>query len=115
MMPPDPPLLPGDPAPWLVQATLGNPRFHFHTAAGRWLVLGMFGRTDDSAAAQAIAAVRARPDLFGDVRASFFGMALVRHGAGSEPTPPRAASPKASLAIAGSSTRMAASAASMAR
>lgn len=76
MMPPDPPLLPGDPAPWFVQATLGNPRFHFHTAAGRWLVLGMFGRTDDSAAAQAIAAVRARPDLFDDVRASFFGVTL---------------------------------------
>ncbi len=36
-------LLPGDPAPHFWQATSANPRYAFHTAAGRYIVLCFYG------------------------------------------------------------------------
>lgn len=64
----------GDPAPAFTQRTPQNPRYAFDSAAGRWLVLCFLGSSSDAAAAEALAAIAARPDLFNDDRASFFGV-----------------------------------------
>ena len=67
-------LLPGDPAPQFFQATAANPRYAFHTAAGRYLVLCFYGSAAQPEAQAALAAVESRPDLFDDQMASFFGV-----------------------------------------
>jgi predicted 2-oxoglutarate/Fe(II)-dependent dioxygenase YbiX/peroxiredoxin len=67
-------LAPGDPAPWFKQRTLASPSYAFDTAAGRYLVLCFFGSAADPHAAAAINAAKARPDLFDDKLASFFGV-----------------------------------------
>lgn len=69
-------LLPGDPAPTFRQRAIGNPNYVFDTAAGRYLVLLFFGTAADPHSQAAIAAARARPDLFDDVHASFFGVSI---------------------------------------
>jgi peroxiredoxin len=69
-------LLPGDPAPWFYQRSCTNPRYAFHTAAGRYVVLCFFGSAADPHSQAAIAAVRSRPDFFNDATASFFGVSI---------------------------------------
>ena len=69
-------IAPGDPAPWFEQRTGGNPRYVFDTAAGRYLVLCFLATADDALGSRAVAAAMARPDLFDDVQASFFGISL---------------------------------------
>ena len=66
----------GDPAPYFSQRSLGNPRYAFDTAAGRYIVLCFFVTASDPHAQQAITAALARPDLFNDEKASFFGVTL---------------------------------------
>ncbi len=66
-------LEPGDPAPWFAQRSDVNPRFHFHTAGGRTLVLCFYGAAKDAHAQAAIAYALASP-LFDDRRAAFFGV-----------------------------------------
>lgn len=63
----------GDPAPWFHQRTAGSARYAFDTAAGRYLVLCFFGTASGQGAA-AVEAAFARPDLFNDAHASFFGV-----------------------------------------
>lgn len=67
-------LTPGDPAPWFVQRSIANPRFTFDTAAGRYIVLCFFVSAADPHSHAAVTAAKARPDLFDDTRASFFGV-----------------------------------------
>ncbi|ANK79590.1 MAG: peroxiredoxin [Rhizobiales bacterium NRL2] len=67
-------LMTGDPAPWFHQRSFANPRYAFDTAAGRYIVLCFFASAGDDHAKAAIAGVRARPDLFDDTMASFFGV-----------------------------------------
>jgi predicted 2-oxoglutarate/Fe(II)-dependent dioxygenase YbiX/peroxiredoxin len=67
-------LTPGDPAPWFFQRSFANPRYAFDTAAGRYVVLCLFGSAGDAHAKAAIAAVRSRKDIFNDEVASFFGV-----------------------------------------
>lgn len=69
-------ILPGDPAPAFVQRAVANPRFVFSSAAGRYLVLCFFGSAADAHAQAALAAVKARGDLFDDAHASFFGVSV---------------------------------------
>jgi peroxiredoxin len=69
-------LLPGDPAPWFVAPTTTNPRFMFHTVAGRYLVLGFLGKISDAEAEGALRAIEAHRGLFNDARASFFGVVI---------------------------------------
>jgi peroxiredoxin len=76
VQPPFATLLPGDPAPWFHQRSGSNPRFSFHTAAGRYLVLGFYGSAADARGRQAIAEVIARRGIFDDERAAFFGVSL---------------------------------------
>jgi len=64
----------GDPAPHFTQRSLTNPRYGFDTAAGRYLVLCFLHSFREPAAQAAIATAIARPDLFDDTHASFFGV-----------------------------------------
>ena len=52
-------LSPGDPAPWFEAATAANPRFHFATAAGRYVLMAFPGPASNPGAAGAVAAMRA--------------------------------------------------------
>ena len=45
----------GEPAPWFVARSTANPRFTFHTAAGRYVVLGFVGSSQHPLAAAALA------------------------------------------------------------
>lgn len=65
---------PGDPAPWFRQRSPANPQFNFDVLAGRYLVLCFFGSAANPRSRSAIDAALARPDLFNDDHASFFGV-----------------------------------------
>lgn len=65
-------LLPGDPAPYFTVRASTNPNFHFDTAGGRTLVLSFVGSAGRPGAADAIARLGARKDLFDDIHASLF-------------------------------------------
>ena len=67
-------LTPGDPAPGFIQRSIANPRYAFDSAAGRYLVLCFFGSAADDHGRAALEAALARPDLFDDDRACFFGV-----------------------------------------
>jgi peroxiredoxin/predicted 2-oxoglutarate/Fe(II)-dependent dioxygenase YbiX len=69
-------LLPGDPAPWFVQRSTSGARYHFDTAAGRWIVLCFFASAADPASHAALAAVAACRRFFDDSFACFFGVSL---------------------------------------
>lgn len=71
-------LAPGDPAPWFHQRTSANPRFAFDTVAGRYVVLCFFAKARDAHGRAAVDSALARPDLFDDRKASFFGVCLDR-------------------------------------
>ena len=66
----------GDPAPWFHAASTSNPRYAFHTAAGRYIVLCFFGTAADSVGADALRAVAANRAAFDDARACFFGVSV---------------------------------------
>lgn len=65
----------GEPAPWFQQRCTGNPSFVFHTAGGRYLLLGFYGSVDTTGA-HALAFVQAQRALFDDERFSFFGVSI---------------------------------------
>jgi predicted 2-oxoglutarate/Fe(II)-dependent dioxygenase YbiX/peroxiredoxin len=67
-------LLAGDPAPWFQQRSFANPRYTFHTAAGRYIVLCFFGSAVDDHSRSAIRAMQSRPSFFDDTTACFFGV-----------------------------------------
>ncbi|WP_342150278.1 2OG-Fe(II) oxygenase [Methylorubrum sp. SB2] len=69
-------LSPGDPAPWFAQASTGNPRYTFDTAAGRYIVLGFYGSAGSEAGQAALAGIARNRALFDDERVSFFGVSL---------------------------------------
>ena len=67
-------LRPGDPAPWFVAPSPTNPRYHFDSVAGRYIVLCFFGSAATPAMAEMLARIRQRADVFQDEHASFFGV-----------------------------------------
>lgn len=70
-------LLPGEPAPWFHAPALdGNPRFAFHTVAGRWILLLFLGSAGPIEGQAALQLLRENRDLFDDDRASFFGVTV---------------------------------------
>ena len=67
----------GDIVPWFhAKALDGNPRFAFHTVAGRPVMLLFHGSGAHPAGAAALATVAVYRDLFDDVRASLFGVCV---------------------------------------
>ncbi len=72
-----PPLQTGEPVPWFHAAALdGNPRYSFHTAAGRWILMLFVGQASGAAAEEALQLVAANRDLFDDRQACFFGVTV---------------------------------------
>ena len=67
-------LLPGDAAPWFRQASTHNPRYHFDTAAGPYILMCFFGTARDAAGRCALQAVQAGRELFDDEHLCFFGI-----------------------------------------
>jgi len=68
--------LPGDPFPWFVLPSTDNPRYAFHSVAGRYVLLGFIGSAARPETAAALEAVRARRALFDDDFACFFGISV---------------------------------------
>lgn len=75
--PSSPALSTGDLVPWFQAAALqGAPRFTFHTAAGRHILLLFFGSAGAEQGEAALALVRKNRHLFDDDDASFFGVTI---------------------------------------
>lgn len=66
----------GEPAPWFVARSTSNPRFSFHTTAGRYVALCFVGSAGHPLTQAALAQVGARRALFDDLKASFFGVSI---------------------------------------
>jgi predicted 2-oxoglutarate/Fe(II)-dependent dioxygenase YbiX len=67
-------VLPGDPGPPFKQRSMSNPRYALDVAAGRYLVLCFLGSAAEPLSQAAITAAMARPEVFNDDHASFFGV-----------------------------------------
>jgi peroxiredoxin/predicted 2-oxoglutarate/Fe(II)-dependent dioxygenase YbiX len=66
----------GEPAPWFEARASNSPRFHFHTVAGRYIVLCFFRSAVDSESRHVLEAVLRHRDVFDDDTASFFGVSV---------------------------------------
>lgn len=65
----------GDPAPWFQQNSTSNPRFHFETVAGRYLVLCFYGTASDEVGRAALKAFQEdHRALFDDDKIALFGV-----------------------------------------
>ena len=66
----------GDPIPWFNLPSTDNPRYAFHSVAGRYVLLGFIGSAARPEAQAALAAIAANRALFDDERACFFGISV---------------------------------------
>lgn len=70
------PFRPGDPAPVFVARASSNPRYHFDTVAGRYILMAFLGSSEQPAAMAALSLVHENHALFDDVRLAFFGVSV---------------------------------------
>ncbi len=66
----------GEPAPWFRGRTSSNERFAFHTAAGRYVVLCLFGSAANPLAADVLSRLLTQRDRFDDRHLVFFGVSV---------------------------------------
>jgi predicted 2-oxoglutarate/Fe(II)-dependent dioxygenase YbiX/peroxiredoxin len=66
----------GEPAPFFTAVTDGVPNYSIQVAAGRWMLLMVFGSLGSPASAEALERVMQRRALFDDVDALFFGVTI---------------------------------------
>src|SRR6185312_4456577 len=66
----------GEPAPFFAAPTSLVARYNFGVAAGRWVVLMVFGTLEYAVAAEALAVAMRDRDLFNDADAAFFGVSM---------------------------------------
>ena len=66
----------GEPVPFFTAVTDGVPNYSIQVAAGRWMVLMVFGSLGNPACAEALARVLERRALFDDRDALFFGVTI---------------------------------------
>jgi peroxiredoxin/predicted 2-oxoglutarate/Fe(II)-dependent dioxygenase YbiX len=66
----------GEPAPFFTAPTGDIARYSLEVAAGRWIVLMMFGTLSIEAARQGLTAAMDRRDLFDDLDAAFYGVSV---------------------------------------
>jgi peroxiredoxin/predicted 2-oxoglutarate/Fe(II)-dependent dioxygenase YbiX len=66
----------GEAAPWFVARSAANPRYHFDSVAGRYVVLSFFGSAADTLSAQVLAGFAQHGARFDDDNACFFGVSL---------------------------------------
>ena len=67
-------VLPGDPFPWFTLPSVDNPRYAFHSVAGRYVLLAFLGSSRQPVAQAALAAIAANRALFDDDTACVFGI-----------------------------------------
>ena len=67
---------PGEPAPFFTAATTNVPRYTLDAAAGRWIVLMVFGSLSSPASLHALDLALRRRDLFNDTDAAFYGVTV---------------------------------------
>jgi peroxiredoxin/predicted 2-oxoglutarate/Fe(II)-dependent dioxygenase YbiX len=67
-------VLPGDPFPWFTLPSTDNPRYAFHSVAGRYVLLAFLGSSTQPLAQAALAAIAANRSLFDDETACVFGI-----------------------------------------
>jgi len=66
----------GEPAPFFAAATDGVDRYSLDVAAGRWIVLMIFGTLAEPASAEGLRLALDRADLFNGTDAAFFGVSV---------------------------------------
>ncbi len=64
----------GEPAPWFIAPSLTNPKFRFHTVAGRYVMLCFFGSAGDKGSQKVLEEVRRHGGIFDDEKSCFFGV-----------------------------------------
>ena len=64
----------GEPAPWFTAASTTNPRYHFDSVAGRYVVLCFFGSAASAPASAVLAGFLQQRALFNDADCCFFGV-----------------------------------------
>ncbi|MYM67280.1 redoxin domain-containing protein [Pseudoduganella sp. FT55W] len=68
--------LPGDPTPDFHARAGDNPRYTFHTIAGRYVVLSFLGSAAQDNSAQVVSHINSRRHLLDDERLCFFGVSI---------------------------------------
>lgn len=66
----------GDPVPWFVQRTSGNPNYAFNSTGGRYVVLCFHGSAANPEGHAALRAIQADRQLFDDENVCFFGVSI---------------------------------------
>ena len=66
----------GEPAPFFTAATTNVERYSIDAAAGRWMVLMLFGTLSSPASLSALERALRRRDLFNDIDAAFYGVTV---------------------------------------
>lgn len=70
------PWLPGEPTPDFHARAGDNPRYTFHTTAGRYVILTFLGSASQHDAAKVVSHISRRRALFDDERLCFFGVSI---------------------------------------
>jgi peroxiredoxin/predicted 2-oxoglutarate/Fe(II)-dependent dioxygenase YbiX len=65
---------PGEPAPWFTAASISNPKYHFETVAGRYIVVCFFRSTKTPVAQQVLHDLWNYRTIFDDDTCCFFGV-----------------------------------------
>ncbi len=69
-------LIPGEPAPWFICRSTSSDRFHFSSAAGRYVVLTFFGSAGIASSESALNQILQNSNLFDDQNVCFFGVSV---------------------------------------
>lgn len=72
-------LIPGEPAPWFTSRSTSNERFHFHSVAGRYVVLCFFGSASIASSAAALQCFLDLREYFDDENTCLFGVTIDPH------------------------------------
>jgi peroxiredoxin/predicted 2-oxoglutarate/Fe(II)-dependent dioxygenase YbiX len=69
-------IIPGEPAPWFTAPCTSNPKFHFETVAGRYIVLCFFQSAETPVGQQILQDLQNTRDIFDDDFCCFFGVSV---------------------------------------
>jgi len=73
---PFPPFAPGDPAPWFRANSTSSPNYNFSLAAGRYILLGLFGSAGRADVQGALAVIEQHRARFDDETLCLFGVSM---------------------------------------
>ncbi len=70
------PVAVGEPAPWFTCVCTNNPKFHFESVAGRYIVLCFFGSAASESSQRVLRDMFRHREIFDDERCCFFGVSI---------------------------------------